>query len=109
MCTCEGDNDSRVYEDERIRDDDKRRALNLTTVQVLAALLATGEVIAAFEQQARHYRQSGHEARECIRDGHRASVRAGGSVSGVVSACLASCRLEHRTTYPARAVAMMRY
>lgn len=47
-----GNHDGGVDEDERVCDDDKRRALNLATAQVLATLLSTREVIAAFQQEA---------------------------------------------------------
>lgn len=47
-----GNDDGGVDEDERVCDDDKRRALNLTTAQVLATFLSTRKVIAAFQQEA---------------------------------------------------------
>jgi hypothetical protein len=47
-----GNDDGGVDEDERVCDDDKRRALNLATAQVLATFLSTRKVIAAFQQEA---------------------------------------------------------
>ena len=47
-----GNHDGGVDEDERVCDDDKRRALDLATAQVLATLLSTRKVIAAFQQEA---------------------------------------------------------
>lgn len=50
MCTCEGNDHGRVDEDERIRDNDERGALNLAAVQTLTTFLLTREVVADLEQ-----------------------------------------------------------
>ena len=46
-----GNHDGGVDEDERVCDDDKRRALNLATTQVLATFLSTRKVIDAFQPE----------------------------------------------------------
>lgn len=56
MSANQGDDDARVDEDERIGDDDERRALDLAAAQALAALLTTCKVIATFQQQSGHNR-----------------------------------------------------
>lgn len=55
MRSYQGDDDGRVYEDDGVRDDDKRWALNTATVKALATLLIAREVVATLEQQARDY------------------------------------------------------
>lgn len=52
MSAGEGYDDGRVDEDERVRDDDERWALDLAATQVLMTFLATREVIATFQQEA---------------------------------------------------------
>ena len=52
MSADEGNDDRRVDEDERVRDDYEWRALDLAARQMLATLLPTREVIAALEQEA---------------------------------------------------------
>ena len=52
MSADESNDDGRVDEDERVRDDYKGWTLDLAAPQMLATLLPTREVIAAFEQEA---------------------------------------------------------
>lgn len=52
MGASKGNDDGRVYEDERVGDDDKRWALDLAATQALATFLSTREVITAFKQEA---------------------------------------------------------
>lgn len=54
--------DGRVYEDERVRDDDEGWALRLATAEALAPLLYAREVIAAFKQKASDEWQGRSEA-----------------------------------------------
>jgi hypothetical protein len=49
MSADESNHDGRIYEDERVCDDDERRALDLAATQMLATFLSTREVIAAFQ------------------------------------------------------------
>jgi len=52
MSADESNDDGRVDEDERVRDNYEWRALDLAASQMLAALLPAREVIAALEQEA---------------------------------------------------------
>lgn len=59
-------NDRGVYQDDCVRDDDERRALDLSPVEMLASLLVSREVIAAFQQQPCDDGQGSSEASERI-------------------------------------------
>lgn len=100
--------DRRVYEDDGVRDDDEGRALNLSAVEVLASLLFSSEIIAAFQEQACDDGQGSSEASQCVRDGHSA---VGGARRGVSEDSLASTYPQAGMAlhYPPRPVAMMRY
>jgi hypothetical protein len=81
MCTEQRKNNGRVYEDDGIRDSDKRWADCLTGWCAAAMLLTFSEVVAAFEEQASDDGEGGSEASEELGDGDREPVRAGGCVA----------------------------
>ena len=81
----EGDDHSRVYEDDEIGDDHERWALNLTTLHVCTSLFASRQVIAALQEDARNDRKDGRKPGECLRYGHREAVGARCSITERVS------------------------
>jgi hypothetical protein len=58
--------DGGIDENERVRNDDKRRALDFSAFEMLATLLSTGEVVANFEEDAGDDRQECSRVRETI-------------------------------------------
>lgn len=57
----ECDYDGGIDEDQRIRNDDERRPLDVSAIEALATLLSTSESVANFEQKA------GDDWEECSR------------------------------------------
>lgn len=81
MCAEQRDDDGRVYEDDRVRDDDKRRAGRVAAGQALALLLLAGEVVAAFEEEARDDGQQSRCVGEAVGDGNGETGQAGGGIA----------------------------
>ena len=81
----QGDDHSRVDEDEEIGDDHERWALDLATFQAIAALLAACQIVTTLEKNSRYDRKSGREAGESVRYWDREAVGAGRCVTERVS------------------------
>jgi hypothetical protein len=81
----QGDNHSRVDEDDKVGYDHEGRALDLATFQAIAALLAACQIVTTLEKNSRYDGKCGREAGESFRYGDRESVGAGRCVTERVS------------------------